>query len=67
MESFVRTENDPRALLLPEAVPVLPSVDVDDENSSSHFPSTVDIAALIVSHSQIDNIITNSNIFYITH
>lgn len=46
----MRTENDPRALLLPEAVPVLPSVVVDDDSSSNELPSTVDIAALIVCH-----------------
>ncbi|XP_021955011.1 uncharacterized protein LOC110851509 [Folsomia candida] len=47
MDSLLRTENDPRALLLPEAVPVLPAVDVDDDSSSDDLPSTVDIAALI--------------------
>jgi hypothetical protein len=45
-------ESDPRALLLPEAVPVLHSIQIsntDEDSNSQDLPSTVDIAALNVS------------------
>jgi len=50
MESGLGAESDPRALLLPEAVPVLHSIisQGDDDSDSEDLPSTVDIAALKV-------------------
>jgi len=48
METGLGAENDPRSLLLPEAVPVLHSIHTDEDSNSTDLPSTVDIAALNV-------------------